>query len=125
MMLMVEVFVFVCTGTFEVFCLALVQFSSASNIGRLETPFGLLRSNATLEVGTDWAIAKIGDRNLMFTFEESDRDALGEVSEKQLAILRRQLNQEDLDTKALGLLLLPQKKKASPKKKPKKASSLK
>lgn len=105
--------------------MALVQFSSASNIGRLETPFGLLRRNATLEVGTDWAIAKIGDRNLMFTFEESDRDALGEVSEKQLVILRKQLDQEDLDTKALSLLLLPQKKKASPKKKPKKTSALK
>jgi len=39
--------------------------------------------------------------------------------------LRKQLDQEDLDTKALGLLLLPQKKKASPKKKPKKTSALK
>ena len=103
--------------------MALVKFSDVSNIGRLETPFGLLRRNAELEVGTEWAIAKIGDRNLMFTFAENDRNALKKTSEKRLVILRKQLNEEIPDTSALCGLLLPKVKKPTVKKKTTKKSS--
>lgn len=104
--------------------MALVKFSDVSNIGRLETPFGLLRRNAELEVGTEWAIAKIGDRNLMFTFVESDRSSLKETTEKQLVVLRKQLEKDIPDTSALCGLLLPKAKKSTVKKKTtKKASS--
>jgi hypothetical protein len=92
-------------------------------VGRLETPFGLLRTNAELEVGTEWAIAKIGDRNLMFTFVESDREALAETTEKQLVILRKQLEEDLSDASALCGLLLPKAKKTLKKKTTKKASS--
>ena len=92
-------------------------------MGRLETPFGLLRTNAELEVGTEWAIAKIGDRNLMFTFVESDREALAETTEKQLVILRKQLEEDLSDASALCGLLLPKAKKTLKKKTTKKASS--
>ena len=91
--------------------MALVKFSTGSNIGRLETPFGLLRRTGELEVDTEWAIAKIGDRNLMFTFQESDRAALKETSEKRLVILRKQLEEEIPDTAVLCGLLLPTAKK--------------
>ena len=103
--------------------MALVKFSDASNIGRVETPFGLLRTNAELEVGTEWAIAKIGDRNLMFTFVESDREALAETTEKQLVILRKQLEEDLSDASALCGLLLPKAKKTLKKKTTKKTSS--
>lgn len=103
--------------------MALVKFSSQSNVGRLETPFGLLRTNAELEVGTEWAIAKIGDRNLMFTFVESDREALAETTEKQLVILRKQLEEDLSDASALCGLLLPKAKKTLKKKTTKKTSS--
>lgn len=102
-------------GTSEVFYLALVKFSTTANIGRLETPFGLLRRTGELEVETEWAIAKIGDRNLMFTFQESDRAALKETSEKRLVILRKQLKEEIPDTAALCGLLLPKAKKTTKK----------
>ncbi len=92
-------------------------------MGRLETPFGLLRTNAELEVGTEWAIAKIGDRNLMFTFVESDREALAETTEKQLVILRKQLEEDLSDASALCGLLLPKAKKTLKKKTTKKTSS--
>ena len=97
--------------------MALVKFSDVSNIGRLETPFGLLRRNAELEVETKWAVAKIGDRNLMFTFVESDREALAETTEKQLVILRKQLKEDLSDASALCGLLLPKVKKPTVKKK--------
>lgn len=97
--------------------MALVKFSDASNIGRLETPFGLLRRNGELEVETWWAVAKIGDRNLMFTFVEDDRNALKETSEKRLVILRKQLGEEISDASALCGLLLPKAKKTTTKKK--------
>tara|TARA_R100000406_G_scaffold84763_2_gene67896 strand:- start:1272 stop:1598 length:327 start_codon:yes stop_codon:yes gene_type:complete len=104
--------------------LALVKFSTGSNIGRLETPFGLLRRNGELEVETWWAVAKIGDRNLMFTFVESDRSSLKETTEKQLVVLRKQLEEDLPDTSALCGLLLPKAKRSTVKKKPtKKASS--
>jgi hypothetical protein len=100
--------------------LALVKFSDTANIGRLETPFGLLRRKGELEVETDWAIAKIGDRNLMFTFVEEDRAALKETDEKRLVVLRRQLKEDIPDALALCGLLLPKakssKKKATTKK---------
>lgn len=95
--------------------MALVKFSTTANIGRLETPFGLLRRTGELEVETEWAIAKIGDRNLMFTFQESDRAALKETSEKRLVILRKQLKEEIPDTAALCGLLLPKEKKTTKK----------
>jgi hypothetical protein len=97
--------------------LALVKLSDESNIGRLETPFGLLRRNAELEVGTEWAIAKIGDRNLMFTFVEDDRNALKETTEKQLVVLRKQLENDLPDVSTLCGLLLPKAKKSITKKK--------
>ena len=103
--------------------MALVKFSDVSNIGRLETPFGLLRKNAELEVGTEWAIAKIGDRNLMFTFVEADRKDLKETTEKQLVVLRRQLGQELSSASTLCDLLLPKIKKSAVKKKTTKKTS--
>lgn len=103
--------------------MALVKFSDASNIGRLETPFGLLRRNAELEVKTWWAIAKIGDRNLMFTFVEEDRDVLMETTEKKLVILRKQLEKDITDASALCGLLLPKAKKTTLKKKTTKKTS--
>ena len=103
--------------------MALVKLSDESNIGRLETPFGLLRRNAELEVGTEWAIAKIGDRNLMFTFVESDRKDLKETTEKELVILRKQLGQELPDASTLCGLLLPKVKKTTVKKKTTKKTS--
>lgn len=89
--------------------MALVKFSTNSSIGRLETPFGLLRRNGELEVETLWAVAKIGDRNLMFTFAESDRKGLKETTEKQLVVLRRQLKEELPSSTSLCNLLLPKK----------------
>ena len=103
--------------------MALVKFSDVSNIGRLETPFGLLRRNGELEVETWWAVAKIGDRNLMFTFVEDDRNALKETTEKQLVVLRKQLEEDLPDTSALCGLLLPKAKKTTPKKKASKKPS--
>ena len=103
--------------------MALVKFSTNSGIGRLETPFGLLRRNGELEVETGWAVAKIGDKNLMFTFVESDRKALKETTEKQLVVLRKQLNEEISDSSVLCGLLLPKVKKSITKKKTTKKTS--
>ena len=103
--------------------MALVRLSDESNIGRLETPFGLLRTNAELEVETVWAVAKIGDRNLLFTFVEEDRDALKETNEKQLVVLRKQLEEDLPDASALCGLLLPKAKKTLTKKKTTKKTS--
>lgn len=103
--------------------MALVKFSDTSNIGRLETPFGLLRRNGELEVETEWAIAKIGDRNLMFTFVEDDRNALKETDEKRLVVLRRQLKEDIPDALALCGLLLPKEKPSKKKATTKKTTS--
>lgn len=70
------------------------------------------------------AIIGLSDSNLMFVFEEEDREGLMNLSEKLLRLAALELDKESLTAQELCDLLLP-KPKALPKKKITKRSSLK
>ncbi len=91
-----------------------VTLSEEANISRLETPFGLIRRRTPLSVPADWALLRIKDNNLMFVFEESDREIVSKTDEKTLAILSRVLDEELKTSSDLENLILPKKKGRKP-----------
>jgi len=83
-----------------------VTLSERANIGRLDTPFGVIRRRNPITVPTEWALMKIKDTNLLFVFEESDRkDVLG-TDEKVLNMLTRSFKRT-IDADTLCDMLLP------------------
>jgi len=101
-----------------------VTISDRANIGRLDTPYGVIRKRAPISVPVNWALMRIKDPNLMFVFEESDREDVLNTDEKTLSILSRVMGEELADASSLSSLLLPKKKVISKPKisKPKKKS---
>lgn len=80
--------------------------------------------NEAASVSLRRAIIGLSDSNLMFAFEEEDREGLMNLSEKLLRLAALELDKESLTAQELCDLLLP-KPKALPKKKTTKKSSLK
>lgn len=104
-----------------------VTISDRANIGRLDTPYGVIRKRVPISVPVNWALMRIKDPNLMFVFEESDRKDVLETDKKTLNILSRVMGEELADASSLSSLLLPAKKKtiSKPKiSKPKKESKV-
>lgn len=99
-----------------------VSLSEDANISRLETPYGLIRRRGAISVPSEWALLKIKDPNLMFVFEESDRDEVSKTNEKTLAILSRVLGEELKTSSDLENLILPKKKGRKPVKTPTKTT---
>lgn len=99
-----------------------VSLSEEANISRLETPYGLIRRRKTISVPADWALLRIKDDNLMFVFEESDREIVSKTNEKTLAILSRVLGEELKTSSDLENLILPKKKGRKPVKTPTKTT---
>lgn len=91
-----------------------VNLSEGANISRLETPYGLIRRRTPLSVPADWALLRIKDDNLMFVFEESDREIVSKTDEKTLALLSRVLGEELKTPSDLEGLILPKKKGRKP-----------
>lgn len=87
-----------------------VTLSSRANIGRLDTPYGVIRKRVPISVPVYWALKRIKDENLMFVFEESDRKDVLDTDEKTLSILSRVMGEELADASSLSSLLLPKKK---------------
>lgn len=104
-----------------------VTISDRANIGRLDTPYGVIRKRVPISVPVNWALMRIKDPNLMFVFEESDRKDVLDTDEKTLSILSRVMGEELADASSLSSLLLPKKKVISKPKisKPKKKSEVK
>ena len=80
-----------------------------------ETPAGTITKNRSQRVSVLWALPRLNSPVVMFTFEESDREALQGLSSKHLALAAKTTG-KDISTHAeLEALLLPAKKKAKPK----------
>jgi len=101
-----------------------VTLSHRANISRLDTPYGVIRKRGAISVSAEWALMRIKDNNLMFVFEESDREEVLSTDEKTLKLLSRVMGENLADATSLSDLLLPKKKGVSkpkvskPKKKP-------
>jgi len=78
--------------------------------------------NDTASVSIKRAIIGLSDSNLMFSFEESDREELLKLSEKLLVIASKELGEKLTSNKELCDLLLPKPKVLSKKKTPKRSS---
>tara|TARA_R100000406_G_scaffold94037_1_gene85092 strand:+ start:353 stop:700 length:348 start_codon:yes stop_codon:yes gene_type:complete len=87
-----------------------VTLNPLGNIGRLETPYGRISKRGPITVPVDWALMRIGDENLVFTFVEEDRKDVLETSDKTLAMLSRVLKEDLKKASDLSSLLLPKKK---------------
>lgn len=99
------------------------QLGSRFIIEGLEGWTEITRNEAT-SVPLRRAIIGLSDANLMFSFDEEDRENLMNLSEKLLKIAAKELEKKSLTAQELCDLLLP-KPKALPKKKTTKKSSLK
>ncbi len=89
-----------------------VTLSEDASITRLETPHGTIRRRSPISVPSDWALVRIKDSNLMFTFVEEDRKDVLATDEKTLGILSRVLGEELNKSSDLCSLLLPKKAKS-------------
>ena len=89
-----------------------VTLSEDANITRLETPHGAILRRSPISVPSDWALLRIKDSNLMFTFVEEDRKDVLATDEKTLGILSRVLGEELNKSSDLCSLLLPKKAKS-------------
>jgi len=101
-----------------------VKLVEGASITRLESPNGRVMRRKTTKVPVDWALYRLKDANLMFVFEESDREELLKTDEKTLRRLSRVMGEELKSASDLADLLLPKVKKAGRPKKAKVASSL-
>ena len=89
-----------------------VTLSEDASITRLETPHGTICRRSPISVPSDWALVRIKDSNLMFTFVEEDRKDVLATDEKTLGILSRVLGEELNKSSDLCSLLLPKKAKS-------------
>ena len=78
--------------------------------------------NEAASISLRRAIIGLSDTNLMFAFDEEDREGLMNLSEKLLRLAALELAQESLTAQELCDLLLPKPKALSKKKTPKKSS---
>ena len=106
-----------------------VKLTENSRLGSRCTINGLERmteitQNDSASIPLSRAIVGLSDENLMFTFEESDREGILLLNEKLLKIGFEELGKELGSAEDLCDLLLPKKElsKAKPKPKAKKSS---
>ena len=78
-----------------------------------------LTREVSASINMDAALVRLGDKNLLFTFEESDREELMQIDTKLFALLTSELNTEILTHTQLADMLLPAKVVVKPKPKPK------
>jgi len=82
-----------------------------SRFNATDTPAGRITKKKSASVSVRWALGRLNSRDLVFTFEEKDRETLLSLSPKQL-LLAAKTTGEDVSThKELEALLLPVKKK--------------
>lgn len=88
-----------------------VRVSETARFNGTDTPAGRITKKRPATVSVLWSLPRLNDRNLEFTFEESDRETLNSLSEKRLRLAAKTTG-TDLTTHAeLETLLLPAKKK--------------
>lgn len=104
-----------------------VRLSDNSRISRLTVrgTEGLseITRNDTASVTPLWAIVRVNDPDLFFTFEEADRKVLKGLTGNLKETALREVKVESL--KELEALLLPKKKTTSTRGRPKKTTSTK
>jgi len=92
-----------------------VIVAESATIEYTETPAGRITKNRSQRVSVQWALPRLNSVDIMFTFEESDREALSTLTPNQLRLAAKTTG-KDISTHAgLEALLLPAKKKAKPK----------
>ena len=78
-----------------------------------------LTREVSAPINLEAALVRLGDSNLDFTFEESDREELMKIDSKLFTLLSSELKEEILTHVQLADLLLPAKVVVKPKPKPK------
>lgn len=101
-----------------------VKLTEASQLGGRFVIEGLegrteITRNDSASIPLRRAIVALSDKNLMFEFEESDREGLLNLSDKLLEIAFKEVGEELGSAKDLCDILLPKKEIAKPKPKPK------
>jgi hypothetical protein len=87
-----------------------VKVTEHAPFNATQTIGGRITKDTSANVSVYWALPRLDDSGLMFTFEESDREALLSVNESQL-LLAAKTTGEPITTHAeLEALLLPKKK---------------
>ena len=102
-----------------------VKLSENATVYRVSLLGNKLSREASAPINLEAALVRLGDTNLEFTFEESDREELMKVDTKLLPLISAELDKEILTHIELANLLLPPVVKPKPKKttpKPKKSS---
>lgn len=97
-----------------------VRLTDNSTIGKfnINTKTEITRKEeATVPV--TWAVLRLSDPNLFFSFDEKDREELLALSEKIVLIGCRETGKDISTVKELADELLPKKAKPKPKPKPK------
>ena len=91
-----------------------VKLSESSSINSLRIDKQILELDGSLEVPIQWALRRISDPNLSFTFSKED---LEEVDEETLFSAGHSLGNDEITIEELRTNLLPEEpKKSKPKK---------
>ena len=96
-----------------------VKLSENSNVFRTSLMGHRLTREASASIALEAALVRLGDKNLVFTFEESDREELMQVNPELFPLLSGELNSEILTHNQLAEMLLPPKVVVKSKSKPK------
>ena len=102
-----------------------VKLSENATVYRVSLLGNKLSREASAPICLEAALVRLGDTNLKFTFEESDREELMKVDSKLFPLISDELDKKILTHDDLVNLLLPPVIKSKPKKitpKPKKSS---
>lgn len=90
-----------------------VRLSDNSSVRRLYiNPKQEITREDGVAVPLKWAVIRLSDPNLFFTFDEEDREELSNLNERFLGILAKEMVKESLTDKELLEELLPTPKRA-------------
>ena len=97
-----------------------VKVTDGARFNATETVGGRITKKSSATVPVTWAIPRLNDASLIFTFEEEDREALLSLPEKFLALSSKTTGKDITSHAELEMLLLPPlKKRLKSKSKPK------
>lgn len=96
-----------------------VKLSENSKVFRVSLLGHRLTREASATIRLEAALVRLGDRNLDFTFEESDREELMQINPDIFPLLSAELGHEITTHVQLAEMLLPPKVVVKPKAKPK------
>mgnify|MGYP000020230742 CR=1 FL=1 len=84
-----------------------------------ETPAGTITRNRSQRVSVRWSLPRLNSPDLLFTFEESDREVLSSLTANQLRLVAKTTEKDITTHSEVEALLLPAKKKPKKTTKPK------